>query len=182
MAGVPSTPVKSLSGTPEPQPVAPGSGSNPEFITDLLGDGHPRSTREVARYSSFSSELMKHAPPAASPQATVVVPQLVLATSGEWQTRLHTISLAAALSVERASRFSGKPDLAEPSRQIADFTQGRGNAYETMRDEDLPVLLVAWADSVRPSPMDARNASRALAFAMCRRAGIHFQNPSNLPF
>jgi hypothetical protein len=182
MTGITSTPVKSLGHTPEPRPVAPGSGSNPEFITDLLGDGHPRSTREVARVSSFSSELMKQAPPVACPQATVVVPQLVLAASGEWKTRLHTISLAAMLTVERASRFSGKPDVSEPSKQLADFTQGRGNAYETMRDEDLPRLIVAWADSVRPSPMDARNASRALAFAMCRRAGIHFEAPSNLPF
>jgi hypothetical protein len=182
MTGVPSTPVKSLGDRPEPQPVAPGSGSNPAFITDLLGEGHPRSTREVARFSSFSGELMRQAPPAACPQATVVVPQLVQAASGEWQTRPHTISLVAALTIERASRFSGKPDLAEPSRQIAEFTQGRGKAYETMRDEDLPALLVAWADSVQPSPMDARNASRALAFAMCRRAGIHFEVPSSLPF
>jgi hypothetical protein len=184
MTGVPSTPVKSLSDTPEPQPVAPGSGSDPPFIAenDLLGDGHNRSTREVARFSTFSIELMKQAPPPEPPQATVVVPQLIQAVSGEWETRPHTISVAATLTVERASKFSGKPDLAEPSRQLAEFTQGRGTAYETMRDEDLPALIVAWANSVQPSPIDARNASRSLAYAMCRRAGVHFQTPSNLPF
>jgi hypothetical protein len=184
MAGITSAPVKALGRKKEPEPVAPGSGSNPEFITadDLLGVKSPRSTREASRFTQYAGQLVKTAPPIEPEQTTVKVPQLVGSARDGWTTTDHVLTGAVTLKVQRASKFRGKADVSEPSRQLAAFTQGEGTAWESFRDEDMAALLTAWAESVQPSAFDARNASYALALAMAARAGLAVQSVTHLGF
>jgi len=164
---------------PEPQP---GAGANPEFITDELGQGHSRATREAARFTAMAGELVKSLPPIEPTLTEVKVPHLVFTTDKVWETRSHTLVGNVELKVSRATKFSGKPDYAEPSRQLAAFMQGEGKAWEAMRDDDLPGLLIAWANAVGPTPHEARYASQSLALAMAARAGIAVSTVNHLPF
>lgn len=173
MNGLTSEPIKAVLGrqqedTPIP---TPGGRANPEFITDSLGEGHPRATREASRFTALAPQLVKASRPAAPPQAEVKVPKL-RQVNGEWTVGLYAITGAITLTVNRVSKFRGKADLTAPSQTLADFMAGEGSAWTDFRDDDMPALLVAWADSVRPSPQAARWASSALAVAMAARAGI----------
>ena len=156
----------------EPEPT-PGANVNPPFIAedDPAGQGHNRSTREASRFTVFAGQLVKSLPPADVTQASVTVPKLVLTQNG-WQTRSFVISGHVTLKASRPSRFKGAANVGEPSRQLAAFMQGEGHAWETFRDDDMPGLLLAWANSVNPSPHEALYASQSLAVAMAARAGL----------
>jgi len=206
MAGVTSEPIsedlaRRLADAGAIENPAPAVTSNPDFIEDDLGAGHSRATREVARFSTFAATLVKTADPAIPDQAVVKVPQLVFEKrktgdpsidaeaaytdtikGDDWQVKEHVITGAITLKVERASKFRGKADVNEPSRKLADFMRGEGEAWEKFRDDDMPALLLAWASAVHPTPADARRASEALAIAMCARAGLAVASTSHLPF
>lgn len=154
-------------------PTLPGVVNNPDFIAedDHAGEGHSRATRESARFTGFATNLVKSLPPADVTQASVTVPKLVL-VGRAWETRSFVISGQVTLKASRPSRFTGAADISEPSRQLASFMQGKGRAWETFRDDDMPRLLLAWANSLDPSPHEALYASQSLAVAMAARAGL----------
>jgi hypothetical protein len=172
----------------EPTPT-PGVVSNPDFIAedDHAGESRSRAMREAARFTAFAGQLVKGLPPADVTQATVTVPKLVL-VGHAWETRSFVISGHVTLKALRPSKFKGAADVSEPSRQLAAFMQGQGHAWESFRDDDMPGLLLAWANSVNPSPHEALYASQSLAVAMAARAGLAvsslshaFLNPEEAP-
>lgn len=185
-----SSTVKDVLGRRLAEPtLTPGVVSNPDFIAedDHAGEGHSRATREAARFTTFAGQLVKSLPPADLTQATVIVPKLVLVHHA-WQTRRFVISGHVTLKASRPSKFRGAADVSEPSRQLAAFMQGQGRAWGSFRDDDMPGLLLAWANSVKPSPHEALYASQSLAVAMAARAGLAvsslshaFLNPEEAP-
>jgi len=183
---------------------APQPSPNPPFIEadDMAGEGHSRPTREVARFSTFSNNLVRESDPFTPDQAQVKVVKLDYqvrkgqdfdpmsqsetnphgnAERSGWYLTEYVACGAITLSPQRPSRFRGKPNLDCPSQKLAAFMQGGGEAWG-WRDEDVHQLLLAWAYAVQPSPVDARRASECLALAMTARAGIAVMSTSHLPF
>jgi hypothetical protein len=170
--------------------------SNPPFIAadDLGGEGYSRAAREVARFSTFSHTIVRESQPFQPDQASVKVPRLSWVTrKGEnhaetervvesgWFLTEYVVSGTVTLSPQRPSKFRGKPNLDCPSQKLAAFMQGKGEAWG-WRDEDVHMLLLAWANAVQPSATDARRASACLALAIAARAGIAVTSTSHLPF
>src|SRR5436309_2240778 len=103
MAGITSEPLKDVLARKRETIDRPTAGSNPPFIEDDLGTGHPRAVREASRFTAFATQLVKDSARAAPPQATVKVPRLVLTRTG-WDVVLHRMSGGVTLTVNRASR------------------------------------------------------------------------------
>lgn len=148
--------------------------SNPPFIAedDQFGVGHPRSTREAARFQTAAQALRDLAEPVEPEQATVKTPRLRAVSPQEWQIEELEVSGAVTFKKTRPGKFAKHPDINSPSKQLAEFLAGRGEVWESGRDSDLAALLKAWAESVQPTAADARHASAAVAMAMGLRAGI----------
>lgn len=136
---------------------------------------HTDAVVDIARWSISVSEAIQGAERKQPERKTVELFRLSLDPEGNYQLAPRpSFTGAVDAVVHRQTRFNGKHnmELADPEKLEAFFRREESDPYFKWTDAQAWSALLAWAEQVRPSGEEMRQASRYMALLIVVRAGI----------